>query len=722
MKKILTSLFFVLGIALALPVSVADAQLSWTAVGPVAWWRQVASSADGVKLVALSNTPNGYVYTSTDSGLNWVSRFALPPGTSPTGLASSADGTRLALTTNYGRIYTSTDSGISWTARDSNRFWYSIASSADGTKLAAVEGQGGARIYTSSDSGVTWIPRGPSKYWFSIASSADGTKLFATTNSQAYPDYIYVSTDSGITWTARASVRPWSQVTSSADGTKVAALADSGQIYVSSDSGLTWTARATALQWVGVTSSADGARLTAVTMNQGVYSSSDSGATWTLACGYPSCLAGTDITSSANGRKLVSMSEGTSGRLQIATDLTGLGTGHNMRGYAWSSTIGWVSFSCNNDASCVSSDYGVNFDPSNSTLSGYAWSSSVGWVQFGGLSGFPSGSGTFAENAKISGGSLRGWAKAISAEDAGWDGWISLKGTGYGITQSGTALAGYAWGSSVVGWLGFDTASTTGFGPGVTITGVVPPSVALDARVGGSSVNGSTSVAGNSTVSLVATLANLPVGTTCSISKTSSGGTALSPSPSASSSVSWTVTAAALSGPINYAYALTCDNNAGYSNTTQAVSFSTLLAQPEFSIGGSEEIGVQFIRSGNTDSQIKTITVYPTNFTGNVNVSLVGISPAMHASTTVLYSIGGGAFSANPPSVSVASNGATTFRIRLSQPIQNICSTLASNNPVGCVDYYITLNATDASGQGAPQKSKVYRINQAPVGAKFKEI
>jgi hypothetical protein len=73
-------------------------------------------------------------------------------------LASSADGTRL-MATAYGsdlvspRLYLSVDSGATWTLRESSRDWFAVASSADGTRLAAAVIQG--QIYVFSDSGVT---------------------------------------------------------------------------------------------------------------------------------------------------------------------------------------------------------------------------------------------------------------------------------------------------------------------------------------------------------------------------------------------------------------------------------------------------------------------------------------------------------------------------------------------------------------------------------------
>ena len=54
-----------------------------------------------------------------------------------------------------------------------------------------------------------------------------------------------------------------------------------------------------------------------------------------------------------------------------------------------------------------------------------------------------------------------GWLKAVSggsAQSGGWDGFISLSGTGYGLTQSDAIVLGYAWGSDNLGWLDFSAA------------------------------------------------------------------------------------------------------------------------------------------------------------------------------------------------------------------------------------------------------------------------
>jgi len=72
---------------------------------------------------------------------------------------------------------------------------------------------------------------------------------------------------------------------------------------------------------------------------------------------------------------------------------------HNVWGWAWSSNIGWISFSCNNcdsDGDGLTdrgkypqcpvgdpiTDYGVDVDPDTGLFSGGAWSENIGWVSF----------------------------------------------------------------------------------------------------------------------------------------------------------------------------------------------------------------------------------------------------------------------------------------------------------------------------------------------------
>lgn len=124
-----------------------------------------------------------------------------------------------------------------------------------------------------------------------------------------------------------------------------------------------------------------------------------------------------------------------------------------LDGYAWSSNIGWISFSEANSK--------VEID-SSGNLSGYAWSSNIGWLQFGGLSDFPiTDSNAAASNAKIDNGKIVGWAKFLSASGAtsGWDGWVLFSGTNHSVNLTGTSFSGYAWGDDVVGWIDFSKVS-----------------------------------------------------------------------------------------------------------------------------------------------------------------------------------------------------------------------------------------------------------------------
>jgi len=267
----------------------------WTARDTTRSWYSVASSADGIKLVAVVN--GGQIYTSTNSGVSWVARdFAR----NWQRVASSADGTRLAAVVYGGQIYTSADSGVTWTARDSSRNWSGVSSTGDGTRLAAVVF--GGQIYTSTDSGVTWNVQSNSVVanYNSVAMSADGTKLATT----IYGGMVLVSTNSGVNWVGSTPSLNWWSVTISADGTKMLAVNDSfGQAsYKSSDSGSTWTALWGIGNAQSVAMSADGSVQVAGAVGGQILTSTDSGATWR---GGNAPYTASSVALSADGRKLV---------------------------------------------------------------------------------------------------------------------------------------------------------------------------------------------------------------------------------------------------------------------------------------------------------------------------------------------------------------------------------------------------------------------------------
>ena len=129
----------------------------------------------------------------------------------------------------------------------------------------------------------------------------------------------------------------------------------------------------------------------------------------------------------------------------------------SIAGYAWSDNIGWIDLNCSNSGVCGTNPFGLSINASG-VISGYAWSDSIGWISANSsdLTGCPSGPCTVT----LTGGVLSGWLKALSADNNGWDGWISLSGSGYGPTVTNGLFSGYAWGSDVVGWVSFANAYT----------------------------------------------------------------------------------------------------------------------------------------------------------------------------------------------------------------------------------------------------------------------
>ncbi len=303
---------------------------------PSSDWNSIASSADGIKLVAVNNMGNGSVYTSINSGATWTQQTNATTAKAWQGVASSTDGIKLvAGAANYEGVYTSTNSGYSWISNNvpNTYYWWNVASSADGTNLVAAVGLGGGPIYTSTNSGKTWkITIAPStNYWAAVASSADGTKLAAAqlgddSDPINFGGYIYTSTNSGATWTQQtnAPFSAWYGIASSADGTKLVAagrspgLGQIGGLYTSTNSGGTWTSNAApvlnsflSLNWSGVAISADGGRMVAVASGSGglIYTSTNSGVSWQTN-NVLTNMNWQSVASSADGCKLVAAVNG----------------------------------------------------------------------------------------------------------------------------------------------------------------------------------------------------------------------------------------------------------------------------------------------------------------------------------------------------------------------------------------------------------------------------
>ena len=350
----------------------ADAALpgtNWTqhsATSVTKYWSDIASSADGTKLVALAG--DDYVYTSTNSGESWTQRSPAGAGVIKRWrtVASSADGTKLVIAADNDYVYTSTDSGATWTPRDpagETKVWYSVASSDDGMTILLGVGadyvyistDGGATweqkspagartwsstavssngeimftgndsgyIYKSIDTGETWTqvnPAGAPRYWNDIAISSDANQLVAVARN----DYVYTSEDSGETWTQNiisGSTQPWRSAAISANGAIMYVGSGNGHIYTSIDTGATWTQRdpaSGAREWNGIAVSSNGEKAAAVALTDYVYTSTDTGATWTQRDPVKGFRDWTAIASSADGMRLIAAAE--SDYLYTSTD------------------------------------------------------------------------------------------------------------------------------------------------------------------------------------------------------------------------------------------------------------------------------------------------------------------------------------------------------------------------------------------------------------------
>lgn len=296
-----------------------------TAAGSIsATWAPVASSSDGTKLAA--GDYFGDIWTSTDSGVNWVDRTSSLGSKSWKAIASSSNGTKLAAVVYNGGLYTSADSGATWTDRTSaagTRDWASIVSSSDGTKIYATAHTG--TLMVSTDSGATWTSRASSdmstRVLNNVTVSTDGQKLAVASDNG-----IFLSSDAGITWTwahANATNQPGTYyyygITSSGDGSVIAAGIYGDyvpfQVAVSTDSGATWTRRTVGSgvnRIISIAASSDGSKLvTGQYMNGAIWTSSDTGATWTNrnTGDFPSGLSYWRVTSSSDGSKLLAAGE-----------------------------------------------------------------------------------------------------------------------------------------------------------------------------------------------------------------------------------------------------------------------------------------------------------------------------------------------------------------------------------------------------------------------------
>lgn len=242
-------------------------------------WSGVAMSADGSRLIAVERA--GYVYTSATSGASWTETM-MDEQREWGNVASSADGRRLLASGGVqDPVRTSSDFGVTWT---------DVAPATGGARRVAISANGlrwfiadvGGRVWYSNDEGASWDdvgspPHNYSAQWSSIACSADGEWVVAAASN----GFVYTTPSPASDWIPRSVAQGLAAVASSEDGQKLVASTGPGFIYTSTNAGGTWTQRAETRTWSAVASSADGERLVALEFDGGVSISIDSGVTWT---------------------------------------------------------------------------------------------------------------------------------------------------------------------------------------------------------------------------------------------------------------------------------------------------------------------------------------------------------------------------------------------------------------------------------------------------------
>lgn len=177
----------------------------------------------------------------------------------------------------------------------------------------------------------------------------------------------------------------------------------------------------------------------------------------------------------------------------------GTSTSGNMMGFAWSGInddveseleggSGWLSFNCENDGfGCGTATYGVtvNLDENSNDfgdLDGYAWSTTLGWLSFVDSNSSVCGSpAAFIDVADASGGEapIKGWARfTVAGNDPYWDGCVKFDNGSLGevtVDMQSGQVSGSAWGSNLVSWLSFDCPGCNVF---ITTDDIIVPEIA----------------------------------------------------------------------------------------------------------------------------------------------------------------------------------------------------------------------------------------------------
>jgi len=203
-----------------------------TSTGPVGRWVSSSIAHESGRMFVAN--AGGYLYTSTDNGVNWQQRASIRNWSS---VAQSDNGATIFATVAGGKIQKSINSGATWREVATVQNWRTIACDSDCSVVLA--GGTGGKLWRSLDFGVTWRETESTRNWRSVALSANGEKMLALPYNAAP----YFSTNSGATWSATpiTLVSPkWVSAAISSDGNTLFAAPQSGLTAYSRNAGATW--------------------------------------------------------------------------------------------------------------------------------------------------------------------------------------------------------------------------------------------------------------------------------------------------------------------------------------------------------------------------------------------------------------------------------------------------------------------------------------------------
>ena len=307
---------------------ISPSSFLWTPLNAGINAQSVAMNADGSKMVSCQ--PGGFIYVSTNYGVNWSTNNAAGSGAWAS-VAVNADGSRMVAGQDGGSpgfIYISSNCGADWNTNNDAGWgaWVTVAMSADGSKLIAGQSFGYGLpygyIYTSTNYGVNWVQQtsaGPNSWGF-VAMSADGSKMFGGQRGY-YSDtwhagFLATSTNSGVSWSTSndGGYGDWYCGAMSADGSRMVAAQYPGYVYTSANFGANWTRQLApgSNYWQSVAISADGSKIIAANINASssvtnggfTYISTNYGMTWAKQPNMGSSYW-TSVAMSADGNKTI---------------------------------------------------------------------------------------------------------------------------------------------------------------------------------------------------------------------------------------------------------------------------------------------------------------------------------------------------------------------------------------------------------------------------------